>query len=173
MVGLNREVEADLVVDAVAAKAIPTSNRLANINVRTSIKDRTLRSPGSDSRHQSTCNLRQDLTLILISLANDTIPLQGTSLLLVIKTGMSLIQEKRHPRMHALATQQTADCRTMDPVELRRVINVSSMLCEVHNSHARRNLVYRQHRPFQASEHPFCLQPHQLQPLDLPLNIRM
>lgn len=102
--GSNREVGVGLVADAVAAKAIPTSNRLANINVRTSIKDRTLRSPGSDSRHQSTCNLHQDLTLILISLANDTIPLQGNHLLLVFKAAMSLIQERGHPTMHALAT---------------------------------------------------------------------
>ena len=170
---MSREVEVDPDVDVVAAKAIPTSNRLANINVRTSIKDPTLRSPGSDLRLQSMYILHQDLTSILTSPANDTVPLPGTRIFLVTKTAMSLIQERGHPTMHALATRQTAGYRTMDPVELRRVINVSSMHCEVRSNHVKRSLVYRQHRPSQALEHPFCRQPHQLQSPALPLNLRM
>jgi hypothetical protein len=91
--GSSREVEVDLVVYAVAAKAIPTLNRLANINVRTSIKDLRRHSLGIDSRLQSTCNLHRDLTSIPTSMANDTVHqlLPGNSLPLVTKTATSLI----------------------------------------------------------------------------------
>jgi hypothetical protein len=61
----------------------------------------------------------------------------------------------------------------MDLVEHRRDINASLMLCEVPNSHAKRSLVYRQHRLSQVLEHPFCLQHHQLQQLGLPFNLEM
>lgn len=174
MADLSREVEVDPVVDAVAAKAIPTLNRLANINVRTSIKDLPPHSLESDSKLQSTCNLRRDLISTPTSMANDRahLPLQGTTLLLVTKTATSLVQESGHLAIHDLATQQTEDCRTMDPVELRRDINASLMLCEVPSNHAKRNLVFKQHQPFQVSEHPFCLQHQQLQQPDPPLNLK-
>lgn len=60
----------------------------------------------------------------------------------------------------------------MAPVELRRDINANLMLCEVPSNHAKRSLVYKQHQPFQVSEHPFCLQYHQLLQSNLPLNLK-
>ena len=160
--GLSHEAEVDPVADVVA---ILTSNRSANISVRTSIKDQLPYSLESDSRLQSTPSLHQDLTSILTLLANDRarqLLLPGNSLLLVIKTDMSLIQESVHQMLHVLATPQIEDCRMMDPVELKRDTNASSMLYEVRNSHAKRNLVYKQHRPFQVLEHRYYRQRHQL-----------
>jgi hypothetical protein len=163
--GSSREVEVDPGVDVVAAKAIPTLNRLANINVRSSIKDLPLHNLESDSRLQSMCNLRQDLISIPTSPANDRVLLSllEPSLLPVTKTATSLVQESRHSMMHDLAIRQTEDCRTTDPVELRPDINASSMLCEVRNNRVRRSLVFKQRRPFQVSEHLFYLQHHQPQ----------
>jgi hypothetical protein len=167
-------VEVDLVVDVVAAKAIPTLNRLANINVRTSIKDLLPHNHENDSRLRSMCNLHQDPTSTPTSPANDRVhpPLAGTSLLLVTTTATSLVQECGHPTMHDLATRQTEDCRTMDPAEPKRDINASLTLCEVHNNRVRRSLVSRQRRPFQVSEHLFCLQHHQSQQSGPLLNLK-
>jgi hypothetical protein len=163
--GSNRVVEVDLVVDVAAAKALPTLNRLANINVRTSIKDQIPHSLEKDLRLRSICNLHQDLISIPTSPANDRVHLllAGTSLLLVTKTAMSLVQQSGHPTIHDLATRQTEDCRTMDPVGPKRDINASLTLCEVHNNRVRRSLVFKQRRPFQVLEHLFYLQHRQLQ----------
>ena len=94
MAGSNRMVEVDLVVDVVAAKAIPTLNRLANINVRTSTKDLPPHSLESDLRLQSMCNLLQDLISIPTSTVNDRVHLllQGTSRPPVTKTATPLVQ---------------------------------------------------------------------------------
>jgi hypothetical protein len=170
----NRVVEVDPVVDVAAAKAIPTLNRLANINVRTSIKDQVPHNLENGSRLRSMCNLHQDRTSTPTSPASDKVllPLLETNLLLVTTTATSLVQESGHPTMHDLATRQTEDCRTMDPAEPKRDINASLTLCEVHNNRVRRSLVSKQRRPFQVSEHLFCLQHHQSQQSDPLLNLK-
>jgi hypothetical protein len=171
---MSREVEVDPVVDVVVAKAIPTLNRLANINVRTSIKDLLPHNLENGLRLRSTYNFRQDRTSTPTSPAIDRVhpPVAGTSLLLVTKTATSLVLERGCPTKDDLATRQTENCPTMGPVELKRDINASLTLCEVHNNRARRSLVSKQRRLFQVSEHPFYPQHHQSQQSDLLLNLK-